>query len=227
MTRQIVFTIVGDGGTDRVLGPIIQWAIHRIDPVVDILEPEFRKRKGGVREFLEHYETGSMLLFVHRDSETLSRAERLEEFRGIERDDVVPVIPVRMSEAWLLIDGSAIATAAGRPTAEPQSTDRPEVRWWRRFVGAESVSGSGGGGLRRVEADVAGVGLSARRGSWRALGAGGVQPDGAGNARRALSVSVNSCAHGQFSGSLRVGRPERFTSVAATAIGTAARSGDI
>jgi hypothetical protein len=117
VTRQIVLTIVGDGGTDRVLGPVIQWAIHRIDPVVDILEPEFRKRKGGVREFLEHYETGSMLLFVHRDSETLSRAERLEEFRDVERDDVVPVIPVRMSEAWLLIDGPAIATAAGRPAA--------------------------------------------------------------------------------------------------------------
>lgn len=39
--------IVADGGTDRLLVPIIQWAVHRLDPGVEILEPEFRKRKGA------------------------------------------------------------------------------------------------------------------------------------------------------------------------------------
>ena len=31
-----------------MLVPVIQWAIHRLDPEVEILEPEFRKRRGSV-----------------------------------------------------------------------------------------------------------------------------------------------------------------------------------
>ena len=52
---------MADGGTDRLLVPIIQWAIHRLDPVVEILEPEFRKRHGSVVDFLGAYESRVML----------------------------------------------------------------------------------------------------------------------------------------------------------------------
>ena len=104
---------MADGGTDRLLVPIIQWAVHRIDPDVEILEPEFRKRKGSVAEFLSTYSTGAMLIFVHRDSENLKLEKRLEEFDAVDRQDVVPVVPVRMSESWLLFNGPAIAEAAG------------------------------------------------------------------------------------------------------------------
>ena len=44
----MTWSIVADGGTDRMLIPIIEWAIHRLDPEVEILEPEFRKRRGSV-----------------------------------------------------------------------------------------------------------------------------------------------------------------------------------
>lgn len=114
MSRQVTFSVVGDGWTDRVLAPIVQWAIHRLDPQVDILEPEFTKRRGPLADFLSSYHRGSMLVFAHRDSESASYDERFVEFRRLDRNDVVPVIPVRMTEAWLLIDGSAIARAAGR-----------------------------------------------------------------------------------------------------------------
>jgi hypothetical protein len=97
--------------------PIIEWAIHRLDPTVDILEPEFRKRKGPVKDFLDGYQSGAMLLFMHRDSESESLDARLKEFQGIERENVVPVITVRMTEAWLLVDSKAIACAADRPSA--------------------------------------------------------------------------------------------------------------
>ena len=54
---------------------------------------------------------------------------------------------------------------------------------------------------------------------WRCAGRWvGGQPDQAGNARRALSVWVNWCADGQLSGCGNVGRPDRFTSVAAMAM---------
>lgn len=123
MTRQLTFSVVADGGTDRILVPIIQWAIHRLDPEVEILEPLFSKRSGSVREFLCDYDPGVMLVFVHRDAENRTLEERLGEFEFTDRLKIVPVIPVRMSEAWLLFDGTAIAQAAGRP-GYPVSTPR-------------------------------------------------------------------------------------------------------
>ena len=117
MNRQLAYAVVADGGTDRLLVPIIQWAVHRLDPGVDILQHEFRKRKGSVTDFLAAYRTGAMLIFVHRDSESLTLDERLKEFHTLDRQDIVPVVPVRMSESWLLFDGAAIAKAASAPSA--------------------------------------------------------------------------------------------------------------
>ena len=97
--------------------PIIQWAIHRLDPDVEILEPEFRKRHGSVVDFLGTYEPGGMLVFVHRDSENLSLQQRLREFEAVTRPNVVPVVPVQMSEAWILFDDAAVAKAAGSPSS--------------------------------------------------------------------------------------------------------------
>lgn len=118
MNRQLAWSVVADGGTDSLLVPIIQWVVHRLDPGVEILEPVFRKRIGSVAEFLTTYETGAMLIFVHRDSENLGLDERRREFETVERQDVVPVVPVRMSESWLLFDGPAIAKAAGSPSSQ-------------------------------------------------------------------------------------------------------------
>lgn len=118
MSRQLTWSIVADGGTDRLLVPIIEWAIHRLDPEVEILEPEFRKRSGSVRDFLRTYESDAMIIFVHRDSESHPPEHRLREFDNVTRTDVVPVVPVRMSEAWVLFDGRAIARAVGSPAVE-------------------------------------------------------------------------------------------------------------
>lgn len=118
MRRQLTWSVLADGGTDRMLVPIIQWAIHQLDPTVEILEPQFRKRRRSISEDLETYGTGSMLVFVHRDSENLTLEERLTEFDDITRPDVVPVVPVQMSEAWILFNGTAIARAAGSSSSE-------------------------------------------------------------------------------------------------------------
>lgn len=118
MRRQLTWSVLADGGTDRMLVPIIQWAIHRLDPAVEILEPQFRKRRRSISEDVAKYGTGSMLVFVHRDSEAMTLDERLREFADVTRQDVVAVVPVRMSEAWLLFNGTAIAKAAGSPSAD-------------------------------------------------------------------------------------------------------------
>lgn len=119
MSRQITYSVIADGWTDRVLLPVISWAIHRLDPTVDILEPEFAERTGSVEEFFGDYSPSTMLVFAHRDAEKAAFEDRLREFEQVlsEHNEVVPVIPVRMSEAWLLIDGAAIAKAADAPGA--------------------------------------------------------------------------------------------------------------
>jgi hypothetical protein len=59
-------------------------------------------------------------LFVHRDAEAQSpddrRAEILNAAQHLERNPpAICVIPVRMTEAWLLLDEAAIRSAAGNP----------------------------------------------------------------------------------------------------------------
>jgi hypothetical protein len=56
------------------------------------------------------------IVFVHRDAEKLSAAVRLAEIPS--RDAVVPIVPIRMTEAWLLIDEGAIRQAAGNPNGK-------------------------------------------------------------------------------------------------------------
>lgn len=117
MARQLTYALVADGGTDRVLQPIVERSIRCIDPTVEILEPEFRKRRGPVGLIDVDHLHGAMLIFVHRDAEGADPDVRRAEFADVGDERVVPVIPVRMTEAWLLGDARAIARAAGRPKA--------------------------------------------------------------------------------------------------------------
>jgi hypothetical protein len=58
------------------------------------------------------------ILFIHRDAERETLEVRLKEIRGALQDinDIaVPIIPVRMTEAWLLFDPAAIRLAADNP----------------------------------------------------------------------------------------------------------------
>ena len=141
-----------------MLVPVIQWAIHRLDPDVEILEPEFRKRHGSVEDFLCTYNPGAMLIFVHRDSENLTLGSRLQEFEAVNRPNVIPVVPVQMSEAWILFDGSAVAKAAGSPSlpvpvpaiAEIESISNPKDRLDELlFRAAGSPSGRRGRNFKR------------------------------------------------------------------------------
>lgn len=162
MNRQLTWSVVADGGTDRLLVPIIQWAIHRLDPDVEILEPEFRKRHGSVVDFLGGYESGVMLVFVHRDSENLSLQQRLREFEAVTQPNVVPVVPVQMSEAWILFDGAAVAKAAGSPAsrvsvpaiAEIEGISNPKERLDQLlFRAAGSPTGRRGRNFKRSIVD--------------------------------------------------------------------------
>ena len=115
MSRQLTYCLVADGGTDRgLLEPIIDWSIQRLDPDVQIDGRSFAKRRGSLEEFFNRYDPDGMMTFVHRDAEGVPLAERLEEFEVLDLSPMVPVVPVRMSEAWILFDKDAISEAVGQ-----------------------------------------------------------------------------------------------------------------
>ena len=123
----IRFTLVAEGSTDAALLPILKWAVQS-DPRVGQVEPSFAEpgmlpptRIGlaeRIRRALELFPAD--LLFVHCDADREPTATRRDEIgRAVETAMVnqmtVPVVPVRMTEAWLLIDETAIRSAAGNP----------------------------------------------------------------------------------------------------------------
>jgi hypothetical protein len=59
------------------------------------------------------------VLFVHRDAERDPPEQRYQEIdrarHELQSVTTVPIVPVRMTEAWLLGDEGAIRTAAGNP----------------------------------------------------------------------------------------------------------------
>ncbi len=122
------FTLVADGPRDRCLVPIIQWVMSQIEAVaaggftiVFADARSFSRPRLGlperIRESVHRFPCD--VVFVHRDSENQSPSLRRREIgaaikgSGIERH--VPVVPVRMTEAWLLSDERAIRTAANNP----------------------------------------------------------------------------------------------------------------
>jgi hypothetical protein len=126
-------TLLGDGSSDRVLIPILDWLLQRVVSVRALsgtqwADLRFRRTppenlEEGVRLAVENYPCD--LLFVHRDAEAQNpdnrRAEILTAAQHLKRNPpAICVVPVRMTEAWLLLDEAAIRFAAGNPRGRPQ-----------------------------------------------------------------------------------------------------------
>jgi hypothetical protein len=104
------------------------------------------------------------ILFVHRDAERPDLASlRLAEIRAATAQlgpASVPVVPVRMTEAWLLIEERAIRLAAGNPngTAEIplppvqrlEHTPNPKDLLYRCLMLASEMSGRRHGNFRQT-----------------------------------------------------------------------------
>lgn len=140
MSRQVSYTLVADGPSDRMLLPILAWVLGRIPALQDCpLRPQFAELS---RLFVESAGlTGKVtaairqfpcdLLFVHRDAEGESRDKRLQEIHEAMSSTSLPpyvcLVPVRMTEAWLLIDADAIRRAADNPSSQAK-IDLPRLR---------------------------------------------------------------------------------------------------
>jgi hypothetical protein len=130
------FTLLSDGSSDRMLIPILEWLLDEIG--VTAQQVRWANKLYFSRKCRTLFERANEavsiepcdILFIHRDAETASLAERLEEIRnnleGLQTS-YVRIVPVRMSEAWLLVDESAIRKAAGNPTGR-DPLDLPKTR---------------------------------------------------------------------------------------------------
>jgi hypothetical protein len=123
--KEIRYTLLGDGPSDKALLPLLNWLLQKYYEEYAIqaawADPHFIQGASGlserIKKSLDLYPCD--LLFVHRDAENQPPDHRAEEIRAalahipdLQRP-VVFVIPVRMQEAWLLFDAQAIRWAAG------------------------------------------------------------------------------------------------------------------
>ncbi len=130
----MIYTLVADGTSDTVLVELLNWSLKQrgVTPVVaqsaDFSRiPRPRTTEERLRAALDLYPCE--VLFVHRDAEAQPADLRREEIADARRwagVRHVPVVPVRMTEAWLLADEIAIRSAAGNPNGT-QDLDLPEI----------------------------------------------------------------------------------------------------
>lgn len=133
--RELTYTLLGDGSSDKALLPVINWAFLQHHPNLIIQAqwadfsllpdpPLISELPGRIRQAIDLYPCD--LLFIHRDAERETLADRQKEimtaWRLIEfayaNHRSVSVVPIRMTEAWLLFNEHAIRTAAGNPSGK-------------------------------------------------------------------------------------------------------------
>jgi hypothetical protein len=127
---EAVFTLLSDGSSDRALVPIIRWTLRQqagADCTFNGGWADLRRLRLVPRELHARIETAVDLypcdiLFIHRDAESPEPQSRFEEITGAlgkarlpEHVSHIAVVPVQMTEAWLLFDERAIRRAAGNP----------------------------------------------------------------------------------------------------------------
>jgi hypothetical protein len=119
---------VAEGSSDAPLAGIVQALFFERDIRLRISSPDFTMFGDRVaKDVKSRISAGRLLvgapvdvIVVHRDSDNVEAADRRREIEqavsSLELQSlVVPVIPVRMTEAWLLLDEMAIRHVAGNP----------------------------------------------------------------------------------------------------------------
>lgn len=141
---KIRYTLLAEGTSDRALMPIIDWLVTTNSPAATSADGQFadlpadRREERGLRDkiacALDLFPCD--LLIIHRDADRERPNTRFTEIAGAwgeaaaaqSRTHYVPMVPVRMTEAWLLFDEAAIRKAAGNPSGTvhldlPRPTD--------------------------------------------------------------------------------------------------------
>jgi hypothetical protein len=126
------YTLLTDGSSDRALIPILNWLLQQYLPDYEIqsewadlsrlpVTPPHKDLSQRIKLAIELYPCD--LLFIHRDAEGFTLEHRVQEIeaglRNLAKLQVltVKIIPIRMTEAWLLFNENAIRIAASNPSS--------------------------------------------------------------------------------------------------------------
>lgn len=121
--KTLTATLLTDGSSDRTLLPIVQFLLDEWSPLphrtlfADSLHSGSLKLR--LPKVIELFPCD--LLFVHRDAEREPLETRVQEIREALAESApqhfphICLVPVRMTESWLLLDELAIRSAAGNP----------------------------------------------------------------------------------------------------------------
>ncbi|MCR4412616.1 MAG: DUF4276 family protein [Thermoguttaceae bacterium] len=163
-------TLVSDGSSDQVLLHHLRWLLRQhlgAGIAIQAYWADLRALREKPRTLADRIVAATTyypcdLLFVHRDAEGQPPQTRRDEIeRAIHESGiklpVVAVVPVRMTEAWLLFSESAVRRAAGNPNgrmaipvphSDPEGIADPKVLLHNAL---RSASGLSGRRLRRFD----------------------------------------------------------------------------
>lgn len=122
--KVLTYSLLSDGSSDRALIPIINWLLRQHLPTSILSEQWVDPARLGIsaRELVRRIKAAVRdypcdLLFIHRDSENSTWEQRAQEIlSAVEASRVkiaVPIVPVRMTEAWLISCEPELRIAAG------------------------------------------------------------------------------------------------------------------
>lgn len=168
--KSLNFTLVTEGSSDQALIPHLRWLLQQngIENPIESTWADLRRlprnidTRGLIKKISLSVELySSHLLFIHRDTDRETIATRKEEiFAAVEQvaeklrpEIFVCVIPVRMTEAWLLFDEDAIRRASGNhngdmPLNLPRLRDIEDIADPKEMLNAKLKIASGKVGRR-------------------------------------------------------------------------------
>ncbi len=122
--ERLDFTLLTDGSSDAILVHPLTWMLQQhCRFAINGTWADLRRLPKPPKDLRSRIAAALDLfpcdvLFIHRDAEGETLDSRVAEIEaavaGLE-NPLVPVVPVRMQEAWLLIDEPALRRAAGNP----------------------------------------------------------------------------------------------------------------
>jgi hypothetical protein len=139
---ELRYTLLSDGSSDRALIPILNWLLktHLNDCAIQPQWADLRPFDKSLRNTFEKRIKLSLdlypceLLFIHRDAEKDPHKTRINEICNAVTQSAslisvptVCVVPVRMTEAWLLFDSVALRKAASNPNGKTP-LNLPDIR---------------------------------------------------------------------------------------------------
>lgn len=122
--KRVTATLVTDGSSDRLLAPLIELLFNAHTELAyqvncaEGLPPLSRGLQARIGAALELFPCD--FLFVHRDAEGIEAAVRQQEIETSWSNSqktavLICIVPVRMTEAWLVANEGPIRSAVGNP----------------------------------------------------------------------------------------------------------------